>query len=67
MLQAEVDEGQSKGVLPLRTQYEVVPGVDTDADRHKAWRPSKQRDAAEPELAAVLRKVGCCMLLLARL
>ncbi|KAK9916012.1 hypothetical protein WJX75_007235 [Coccomyxa subellipsoidea] len=58
MLQAEVDEGQSKGVLPLRTQYEVVPGVDTDADRHKAWRPSKQRDAAEPELAAVLRKVA---------
>lgn len=58
VLQDLVDEKQSKGIVPLRTQYEHEPGIAC-ADRHKAWRPSQQRDNAEPELAAVLRKVRC--------
>lgn len=57
VLQAQVDEKQSKGIIPLRTQYEDVPGAEAGTDRHKPWWPSKQRDAAEPELAAVMRKV----------
>ena len=57
VLQAQVDDKQSKGVIPLRTQYEDVAGAEAGTDRHRPWRSSKQRDAAEPELAAVLRKV----------
>lgn len=65
VLQAQVDDKQSKGAIPLRTQYEDVPGAEAGTDRHKSWRPSKQRDAAEPELAAVLRKVCSHMVVLA--
>lgn len=52
-----MDEKQSMGEIHLRTQYKGVPGAAA-GDRHALWRPSKQRDAAEPELAAVLRQVS---------
>jgi hypothetical protein len=29
------------------------------SDRHTPWLPSQERDAKDPELAAVLRKVQC--------
>ena len=59
-LQSQVDGKQMDGRLPFVTQYEALPEPEREGDRHAAWRPSSHRDLADPELAAVLRKVWAC-------
>lgn len=56
-LQKQVDRKQMSGELPFVTQYEALPEIGQDGDRHRPWRPSAHRDLAEPELGAMLRKV----------
>ncbi|CAL5218343.1 g3 [Coccomyxa viridis] len=57
-LQNQADGKQMDGRLPFVTQYEVLPKPEREGDRHATWRPSSHRDLANPELAAILRKVA---------
>lgn len=41
-----------------KAERSVVSGKVCKGDRHKVWVPSSKRDAADPELAKVLRKVA---------
>ena len=56
-LQNQVDGRHMDGDLPFVTQYQALPELEREGDRHATWRPSSHRDLADPQLASILRKV----------
>ena len=59
-LQNQVDRRHMDGELPFVTQYQALPELEREGDRHATWRPSSHRDLADPQLASILRKVLAC-------
>ena len=51
-LRAEIEDWRDKA------RAAPGPASATSEERHRPWLPSRERDALDPELAAVLRKVG---------